>query len=273
MRSADIIDGCTKIVGDMKPLRRANASGGGASPTTARNPVDHEAGAATPLASDRTPSSVRDGTVRRFLPGAALVGGLGTAVLAYDFGSRLLITNDDTRFPILARDALANGHWLVPALPDGRPHIVKPPLAAWLITLASWPSGHVSVRTAVLPSLLAAIGIVLLTYGLGRRLFGRDAGVVAGLIAATTVGMYTMAHSPMPDMVQLLAGTAAIAAYVASGFGASPGTLVLSSPTGPPASSGSFLSTAGSPAPRWPFPGGSRRPNPAESGDSSPSMC
>jgi hypothetical protein len=216
---------------------------------------------------------VRDGTVRRFLPGAALVGGLGTAVLAYDFGSRLLITNDDTRFPILARDALANGHWLVPALPDGRPHIVKPPLAAWLITLASWPSGHVSVRTAVLPSLLAAIGIVLLTYGLGRRLFGRDAGVVAGLIAATTVGMYTMAHSPMPDMVQLLAGTAAIAAYVASGFGASPGTLVLSSPTGPPASSGSFLSTAGSPAPRWPFPGGSRRPNPAESGDSSPSMC
>jgi len=210
----------------MKALRRMRAGGGGASAMTAGSSVDHET-EVLHLADDRAPSTSHHGVPRRFRPGAALVGALGTAVLAYNFGSRLLITNDDTRFPVLARDALANGHWLVPALPDGRPHIVKPPLAAWLVALASWPSGHVSVRTAVLPSLLAAIGIVLLTYWLGRRLFGWDAGVVAGLIVATMVGMYTMAHSPMPDMVQLLAGIAAIAAYVASGFGGSPSALVL----------------------------------------------
>jgi 4-amino-4-deoxy-L-arabinose transferase-like glycosyltransferase len=209
----------------MKALRRRRAGGGGASATTAWSPVDDETGVLQ-LTDNRAPSTIHSDAPRSFLAGAALVGALGAAVLAYNFGSRLLITNDDTRFPVLARDALVNGHWLVPALPDGRPHIVKPPLAAWLIALASWPSGHVSVRTAVLPSLLAAIGVVLVTYWLGRRLFGRDAGVVAGLIVATMVGMYTMAHSPMPDMVQLLAGTAAIAAYVASGFGASPSILV-----------------------------------------------
>src|SRR5262249_43089331 len=140
--------------------------------------------------SDRVMSHGHGGAARRFSPGTALVCILGAAVLSYNFGSRLLISNDDTRFPLLARDALANGHWLVPAMPDGRPHIVKPPLAAWLIALASWPGGHVSVRTAVLPSLLAAIGVVLLTYWLGRRLFGTSAGAAAGLSVATMVGMY-----------------------------------------------------------------------------------
>ena len=210
----------------MKPLRRTRVTDGGASATTAGSVVDHEAGGAARLGSDRTPSNGHRGATGRFSPGAALVGVLGAAVLTYNFGSRLLITNDDTRFPVLARDALANGHWLIPAMPDGRPHIVKPPLAAWLIALASWPQGHVSVRTALLPSLLAAIGVVLLTYWLGRRLFGASAGVAAGLIVATMVGMYTMAQSPMPDMLQLLATTGAIAVYVASGFGAARTMLV-----------------------------------------------
>jgi 4-amino-4-deoxy-L-arabinose transferase-like glycosyltransferase len=160
---------------------------------------------------------------RRF----ALVAVLGALVLSFNFGSRLLLTNDDTRFPVLARDVLVNGHWLLPALPDGTTHLVKPPLAVWLIAIASWPTGSVSVRTAVLPSLLAAIGVVLLTYSLGRRLFGPDPGVVGGLTVATMVGIYEMAHSSMPDMAQLAAGTGAIAVYVASGFGAKRSWLVL----------------------------------------------
>jgi 4-amino-4-deoxy-L-arabinose transferase-like glycosyltransferase len=160
---------------------------------------------------------------RRF----ALVAVVGALVLSFNFGSRLLLTNDDTRFPVLARDVLVMGHWLLPAFPDGTAHIVKPPLAVWLIAIASWPTGSVSVRTAVLPSLLAAIGVVLLTYGLGHQLFGPDPAVVAGLTVATTVGIYTMAHSSMPDMVQLVAGTGAIAVYVASGFGAKRSRLVL----------------------------------------------
>jgi 4-amino-4-deoxy-L-arabinose transferase-like glycosyltransferase len=160
---------------------------------------------------------------RRF----ALVAVAGALVLSFNFGSRLLLTNDDARFPVLARDVLVKGHWLLPALPNGTTHLVKPPLAVWLIALASWPTSSVSVRTAVLPSLLAAFGVVLLAYWLGRRLFGPDAGVVGGLTAATMVGTYAMAHSSMPDMVQLVAGTGAIAVYVAAGFGAKRSGLVL----------------------------------------------
>jgi 4-amino-4-deoxy-L-arabinose transferase-like glycosyltransferase len=156
----------------------------------------------------------------------ALVAGVATLLLSFNFGSRGLLTNDDARFPVLARDVLVNGHWLLPALPDGVPHLMKPPLVVWLIALASRPVGAVSVRTAVLPSLLEAIGVALITYWLGRRLFDPDVGVVASLIVATTVGIYSMAHSSMPDMAQLLAGTAAIAVYVASEFGDKRGVLV-----------------------------------------------
>ncbi|MBI1848622.1 MAG: glycosyltransferase family 39 protein [Candidatus Rokubacteria bacterium] len=156
----------------------------------------------------------------------ALVALAAVVVLGFNFGARGLLTNDDTRFPVMARDVLVNGHWLLPALPDGKPHLVKPPLVVWLIALASWPAGAVSVRTAVLPSLLEAIGVVLVTYGLGRRLFGGDAAVVAGLTVSTTVGIYSMAHSSMPDMAQLLAVMGAMLAYVASGFGRRRGGLV-----------------------------------------------
>jgi Dolichyl-phosphate-mannose-protein mannosyltransferase len=88
---------------------------------------------------------------------------------------------------------------------------LKPPLVLWLIALASWPAHAVTVRTAILTSLLAALGVVLPTYWLGRRLFDADTGVVTALIVATTLGLYHIAHSSMPDMVQLIAGTGAIA--------------------------------------------------------------
>lgn len=60
-------------------------------------------------------------------------------------------------------------------------------------------------------SLLAALGVVLLTYWLGRRLFDADTSVVTALPVATTLGLYHIAHSSMPYMVRLIAGTGAIA--------------------------------------------------------------
>src|SRR5207244_11548194 len=148
----------------------------------------------------------------------ALLLAVSVVILSFNFGSRLLLTNDDTRFPVMARDVLAHGHWLLPALPDGQPHLAKPPLVVWLLTLASWPTGSVSVRTAVLPSLLEALGVVLVTYWIGRRLFTPNVGLAGGLVTFTTVGVFSLAHSAMPDMALLLALTSAMAAYVAMEF-------------------------------------------------------
>ena len=65
----------------------------------------------------------------------------------------MFTTNDEARFPLLARDILTHGHWILPRLNDV-PHLDKPPLLAWLIALASWPGAAVTQASAALPSLV-----------------------------------------------------------------------------------------------------------------------
>src|SRR5256885_9887355 len=81
----------------------------------------------------------------------ALLLAVPVVILSSNFGSRLLLTNDDARFPVMARDVLAHGHWLLPALPDGQPHLAKPPLVVWLIDRKSTRlnSSHLVISYAV----------------------------------------------------------------------------------------------------------------------------
>jgi len=157
-------------------------------------------------------------------PDAAAWSGLGlllsvsALLFFFDFGARVLASNDEARFPVLAQDILARGDWLLPRL-NGTPHLNKPPLSAWLIALASWPGGQVTQSTAALPSLLAALGVVVLTSWTARRLFGAETALVAGLIVVTTYGVFDLARVPMPDIALCLAVTAAMAAFVATEFG------------------------------------------------------
>ncbi len=136
-------------------------------------------------------------------------------LLSFDLGRRFLATNDETRFPLLARDILAHGHWLLPEL-NGVPHLNKPPVYAWLVALASWPGGTVTQRNAALVSIVSAIGVVLATYWVGQRLFSHRVATTAALMAVTTVGVFNLARIPMPDMALCAAITAAMAGYVAA---------------------------------------------------------
>ncbi len=151
--------------------------------------------------------------MRQLLP--VLVTSL--SLLFFDFGSRMFTTNDEARFPLLARDILTQGHWILPRL-NGVPHLDKPPLLAWLIALASWPGAAVTQASAALPSLLAALGVVLSTFWIAWRLFGADAAAIAGLVSITMYGVLTLARAPIPDMTFCAELTAAMAAYVAAEF-------------------------------------------------------
>lgn len=147
-------------------------------------------------------------------------------LLFFDFGRRFLATNDETRFPLLARDILAHGHWLLPQL-NGIQYLSKPPLYAWLIAVASWPTGAVTQRNAALVSLLTALAVVVGTYWIGRRLFGRGVAMTAGLIVVSTAGVFSHARIPMPDMALCATFTAALAAYVEAEFDGRRSRLIL----------------------------------------------
>jgi 4-amino-4-deoxy-L-arabinose transferase-like glycosyltransferase len=129
---------------------------------------------------------------------------------AIDLGRRILATNDEARFAMLAQDVLTRGAWLFPEL-NGVAYNNKPPLQVWLIALASWPAGHVTQLTAALPSALAAIGTALVVFAVGRSLFGVAAGPLAALVTITTQGWFLHARLPMPDMLMTFFITAAVA--------------------------------------------------------------
>src|SRR5580765_1180590 len=128
---------------------------------------------------------------------------------AIDLGRRILATNDEARFAMLAQDVLTRGAWLFPEL-NGAPYNNKPPLQAWLIALTSWPAGHVTQLTAALPSALAAVGTALVVFAVGRSLFGAAAGHFAALVTITTQGWFLHARLPMPDMLMTFFITAAL---------------------------------------------------------------
>jgi 4-amino-4-deoxy-L-arabinose transferase-like glycosyltransferase len=152
--------------------------------------------------------------------GPGLVGLLVvvTLLLSFDLGGRTLATNDETRFPMLARDILSGGNWALPGV-DGRPHLNKPPLSAWAIALPAWASGAVTPSNAVWPFVVAALGVVFATSWIGSELWDTTTGVTAGFIVATTHGVFSLARAPMPDMLLCLFITLAVAVFVAARFG------------------------------------------------------
>lgn len=91
---------------------------------------------------------------------------------------------DEPFFAEGAREMLVDGHWLVTHI-NGQVNSHKPPLFFWLIALFSIPMGEITEFTARLPSALAAIATVAITYQLGRRWYGEKTALLAGVLLVT----------------------------------------------------------------------------------------
>lgn len=92
---------------------------------------------------------------------------------------------------------LASGQWLLPSI-GGELYGDKPPLFFWLIGLGLGVTG--SLRIAfLLPSLLAALGCVLLVYDLARRLWDRQTALLAALALLLTVQFVWQARQAQID--------------------------------------------------------------------------
>lgn len=125
-------------------------------------------------------------------------------------GSRGLNEPDEGRYAEIAREMVTSGDWLTPHL-NGFPHFQKPPIIYWA-TATSFKLFGFNEWAARLPSTFAALGILLLTYWMGRALFG--AGALAALVLASSIEFFVLARILTPDMTMAFFITSAMACLV-----------------------------------------------------------
>ena len=131
------------------------------------------------------------------------------AVSALIFFSRLgvppLWDRDEPRNAGCAAEMMAAGDWVVPVFnSELRTH--KPVLLYWLM-IASYSVFGVNEFGARFVSASLGIGTVLLTYGMGRRLFNCQIGRWAGIILASTIMFGVASRAATPDALLMFCGT------------------------------------------------------------------
>jgi 4-amino-4-deoxy-L-arabinose transferase-like glycosyltransferase len=97
---------------------------------------------------------------------------------------RDLVGTDEPKYAQVAREVLLDGHWFGLHL-NANPYYGEPPLYFWVEALLSLPQGDVTPFTAMLPACLSGLGIMLLTYFLGKRLFNQATGFLGAVILST----------------------------------------------------------------------------------------
>jgi 4-amino-4-deoxy-L-arabinose transferase-like glycosyltransferase len=137
------------------------------------------------------------GARRRDLAVLALVSAL---LFLPGLGRRDLWNPDEPRYGEVAREMVESGEYVVPHF-NGRLYTQKPPLMFWAMALAGFVLGDLDETAVRLPSALAAIGCVLLVYGLGHRLFDRRSAWLAAIVFATCSKVLWQARFGQIDML------------------------------------------------------------------------
>jgi len=153
-------------------------------------------------ATNRTPW-VRDILV------LSLVIGL---LFSFMLGSRALWEPDEGRYVEVPREMVTTGDYLTPRL-DGVKYFEKPILFYWLESASIKLFGLNEWAMRLWPALLGLFGC-LAVYAAGRRLYGRNAGLIAAAALATNVLYYALARIVTIDMLVSVLLTTALLAFL-----------------------------------------------------------
>jgi 4-amino-4-deoxy-L-arabinose transferase-like glycosyltransferase len=105
-------------------------------------------------------------------------------VLCLGLGLRYPWPADEPRFAQIAREMVESGQWLFPTR-GGEFYPDKPPVFMWLSAAFFALIGHLKV-SFLLPSILAAVGTLLLVHDLAKRLWNQQVAFWAVLVLAFT---------------------------------------------------------------------------------------
>jgi 4-amino-4-deoxy-L-arabinose transferase-like glycosyltransferase len=111
----------------------------------------------------------------------------------------------------IARNMLQSGDWVIAHL-NGVPYMEKAPLPYWLIAICYLLMG-VHDWVARIPTALAAVLVCFTTARYGAWAFGRRAGFYAGLVLATSIGLFLFTRILIPDVMLTLTITVCFMAF------------------------------------------------------------
>jgi 4-amino-4-deoxy-L-arabinose transferase-like glycosyltransferase len=111
----------------------------------------------------------------------------------------------------IARNMVHSGDWVIADL-DGVPYMEKAPLPYWLIAICYLLMG-VHDWVARIPTAIAAVLLCFVTARYGAWAFGRRAGFYAGLILATSIGLFLFTRILIPDVMLTLTITICFMAF------------------------------------------------------------
>lgn len=142
----------------------------------------------------------------------AVIVSLSLLVSFLGLGRLPVSRTQEARIAVSAREMLTDGHWLIPTL-NGHIRVQKPPLMTWLTAGSYRLCGEIGEFSARLPAYLFSLTSALLLYGLGRRLFGRAAGLLAAVVLLTSFEFVRHSRLAETDIALLTAVTAAMGSW------------------------------------------------------------
>lgn len=112
----------------------------------------------------------------------------------------------------IARNMITSGDWVTARL-DGIPYLEKSPLVYWMIA-GSFEIFGVHDWAARLPIALSAIALCWVAFRFAAWALGARAGLYAGIVLATCVGLLLFTRILIPDVILTLAITVALYAFL-----------------------------------------------------------
>jgi 4-amino-4-deoxy-L-arabinose transferase-like glycosyltransferase len=111
---------------------------------------------------------------------------------------RKLVRPDEGRYAEIPREMVASGDWLTPRL-NGLKYFEKPALQYWATATAYELFGQTHWAARLWPALTGFLGILFTAFA-GIKLWGRQAGIYAGLVCASSALYVGIAHINTLDM-------------------------------------------------------------------------
>jgi 4-amino-4-deoxy-L-arabinose transferase-like glycosyltransferase len=142
--------------------------------------------------------------LRRWAPLFLLL--LSAAVYLGTASRPALLDDADASHALVSREMLQRGDYVVMFL-NGVRYLQKAPIHYWMVALDYKIFGQTEFATR-LPVALAMIGLTLMAFEFGRRFFSERAGLYAGLVTATSVGMFMFTRIMIPEAIYALEFTA-----------------------------------------------------------------